>query len=172
MAERTETSPPNKRKKTKTTKGEIPSFPSETESEKEKKTHILDTNVILNDPYCLKHFGKHNICIPIMVLEELDKFKKGNEPNNVNTRIFHRIFNGFGDGLFNGGISLGENRGKLTVALGVDYPREMEKSFYKDTPDHRILAIALDKKKERRKRSFGNKRHQSPDQSTSIRSEI
>jgi len=62
-------------------------------------------------------------------------------------RIFHRIFNGFGDGLFNGGISLGENRGKLTVALGVDYPREMEKSFYKDTPDHRILAIALDKKR-------------------------
>ena len=82
-----------------------------------------------------------------MVLEELDKFKKGNEPNNVNTRIFHRIFNGFGDGLFNGGISLGENRGKLTVALGVDYPREMEKSFSTDTQDHRILAIALDKKR-------------------------
>lgn len=31
--------------------------------------------------------------------------------------------------------------------MGVDYPREMEKSFYKDTPDHRILAIALDKKR-------------------------
>lgn len=117
MAERTETSPPNKRKKTKTTKDIIPS-PSETESEKGKKTYILDTNVILNDPYCLKHSGKHNICIPIMVLEELDKFKKGNESNNVNARIFHRRFKEFGDGLFNGGISLGENRGKLTVALG------------------------------------------------------
>lgn len=148
MAKRKEDSSPKKKDEEKgKTKGEISSFPSETESEKEKKTYILDTNVVLNDPYCLKHFGKHNICIPIMVLEELDKFKKGNEPNNVNTRIFHRIFNGFGDGLFNGGISLGENRGKLTVALGVDYPREMEKSFYKDTPDHRILAIALDKKR-------------------------
>ena len=119
MAKRKEASPPNKKDEKKgKTKGEIPSFPSETKSEKEKKTYILDTNVILNNPYCLKYFGGHNICIPIMVLEELDKFKKGNEPNNVNTRIFHRIFNGFGDGLFNGGISLGENRGKLTVALG------------------------------------------------------
>lgn len=104
MAKRKEAPPRNKKNEGKT-KGEISSFPSETESEKEKKTYILDTNVILNDPYCLKHFGGHNICIPIMVLEELDKFKKGNEPNNVNTRIFHRIFNGFGDGLFNGGIS-------------------------------------------------------------------
>ena len=144
MAKRKEASPANKKGKT---KGEISSFPSETESEKEKKTYILDTNVILNDPYCLKHFGGHNICIPIMVLEELDKFKKGNEPNNVNTREFHRIFNRFGDGLFNGGISLGENRGKLTVALGVDYPPEMKKSFSTDTQDHRILAIALDKKR-------------------------
>ena len=148
MAKRKEASSPNKKDEEKgKTKGEIPSFPSETKSEKEKKTYILDTNVILNDPYCLKYFGEHNICIPIMVLEELDKFKKGNELNNVNTRIFHRRFKEFGDELFNGGISLGENRGKLTVALGVDYPREMEKSFYTDTPDHRILAIALDKKR-------------------------
>ena len=94
MAKRKEDSSPNKKDEGKT-KGEISSFPSETESEKGKKTYILDTNVILNDPYCLKHFGEHNICIPIMVLEELDKFKKGNEPNNVNTREFHRIFNGF-----------------------------------------------------------------------------
>ena len=119
MVKRKEASPPNKKNEGKgKTKGEISSFPSATESEKGKKTYILDTNVILNDPYCLKHFGEHNICIPIMVLEELDKFKKGNEPNNVNTRVFHRIFNGFGDELFNGGIPLGENRGKLTVALG------------------------------------------------------
>lgn len=148
MAKRKEAPPRNKKNEEKEkTKGEIPSFPSETESEKGKKTYILDTNVILNDPHCLEHSGKHNICIPIMVLEELDQFKKGNESNNVNARIFHRKFKEFGDELFNGGISLGENRGKLTVALGVDYPQEMEKSFYRDTPDHGILAIALDKKR-------------------------
>ena len=134
MAKRKEAPPRNKKNEEKgKTKGEISSFPSETESEKGKKTYILDTNVILNDPYCLKHFWEHNICIPIIVLEELDKFKKGNESNNVNATIFHRKFKEFGDELFNGGISLGENRGKLTVALGVDYPREMEKSFYTDT---------------------------------------
>jgi len=51
MAKRKEASPPNKKDEKKgKTKGEIPSFPSETKSEKEKKTYILDTNVILNNP--------------------------------------------------------------------------------------------------------------------------
>ena len=53
-----------------------------------------------------------------------------------------------GDELFNGGLSLGKNLGKLTIALGVDYPKEMEQSFSEDTPDHRILAIALTKKQQ------------------------
>lgn len=173
MAKRKEAPPRNKKNEEKgKTKGEISSFPSETKSEKEKETYILDTNVVLNDPYCLKHFGKHNICIPIMVLEELDKFKKGNEPNNVNTRIFHRIFNGFGDGLFNGGISLGENRGKLTVALGVDLSSRDGKIILQRYSRPSDTGNCTGQKKERRKRSFGNKRHQSPDQSTSIRSEI
>ncbi len=51
MAKRKEDFPRNKKNKEKgKTKGEISSFPSETESEKEKKTYILDTNVVLNDP--------------------------------------------------------------------------------------------------------------------------
>ena len=113
------------------------------------KTFILDTNIPLTDPSCLTGFKEHNVCIPIVVLEELDNFKKGNETVNVNAREFGRRLKQLaGDELFNSGLSLGKNLGKLTIALGVDYPKEMEQSFSEDTPDHRILAIALTKKQQ------------------------
>lgn len=115
--------------------------------QEEVKTFILDTNIPLSDPDCLIGFEEHNVCIPIIVLEELDNFKKGNETINVNAREFTRTLKSFvGDTLFNGGIPLGKDLGKLTIALGVDYPKEMEQSFSEDTPDHRILAIALTEK--------------------------
>lgn len=109
----------------------------------------MDTNIPLLDPTCILGFKEHNVCIPIVVLEELDNFKKGNEAVNVNAREFGRVLKKMvGDELFNGGLSLGKNLGKLTIALGVDYPKEMEQSFSEDTPDHRILAIALTKKQQ------------------------
>ena len=115
----------------------------------EIKNFILDTNIPLLDPTCILGFKEHNVCIPIVVLEELDNFKKGNEAVNVNAREFGRVLKKMvGDELFNGGLSLGKNLGKLTIALGVDYPKEMEQSFSEDTPDHRILAIALTKKQQ------------------------
>ncbi|MBT3807759.1 MAG: hypothetical protein HOG03_24695 [Desulfobacula sp.] len=43
-----------------------------------KKTFVLDTNVILHDSTCIYQFGDHDIIIPITVIEELDRFKKGN----------------------------------------------------------------------------------------------
>ena len=48
-------------------------------SEKKMKLFVLDTNVILHDSACLYHFKEHDIVIPIQVLEELDKFKKGSD---------------------------------------------------------------------------------------------
>ena len=54
----------------------------------EIKNFILDTNIPLLDPTCILGFKEHNVCIPIVVLEELDNFKKGNEAVNVNAREF------------------------------------------------------------------------------------
>ena len=61
-----------------------------------KKNFVLDTNVILHDYKCLDHFQENDIYIPIVVLEELDKFKKGNEQINFNARQFVREFVCFG----------------------------------------------------------------------------
>ena len=108
------------------------------------KIFVLDTNVILHDHQCLHNFQDNDIVIPIVVFEELDKFKKGNDEVNYNAREFVRELDKVaGDNLFNGGISLGKNMGKLRVELGHKMPEKWLESLYDDIPDNRILSIAL-----------------------------
>lgn len=57
---------------------------------KNKKTFILDTNVILHDYRAIYNFKDNDIIIPIVVLEELDRFKKGNDLINYHAREFMR----------------------------------------------------------------------------------
>jgi predicted ribonuclease YlaK len=57
----------------------------------DRRLYVLDTNVILHDSSCLWRFGRHDICLPITVLEELDKFKRGNEEIHFHAREFLRM---------------------------------------------------------------------------------
>jgi len=108
------------------------------------KIFILDTNVILHDSKCLYNFQENDVIIPIVVLEELDKFKKGNEIKNFHAREFVRELDRLaGEKLFTEGVSLGKNNGRLFIATGKIFPEVMNESFYEKTPDHRILAITL-----------------------------
>ncbi|MCF8225458.1 MAG: PhoH family protein [Bacteroidales bacterium] len=109
---------------------------------KVKKTYILDTNVLLHDYRCIHNFDEHDIVIPITVLEELDRFKKGNDTINLHAREFTRELDKLsGDKLFNGGLLLGKGKGKLSIATGKQPSDKLSDSFPENTPDHRILAI-------------------------------
>ena len=55
-----------------------------------KKNFVLDTNVILHDYKCIENFQENDIYLPIVVLEELYKFKKGSDQINYNAREFVR----------------------------------------------------------------------------------
>jgi PhoH-like ATPase len=111
--------------------------------EKKPKIFVFDTNVILHDHHSIYNFQENDIIVPIVVLEELDKFKKGNDQINYNAREFVRALDKVsGNSLFDAGISLGKGRGTLKVELGHPFDDSMAQSFYEDTPDHRILAIA------------------------------
>jgi PhoH-like ATPase len=110
---------------------------------KQPKIFVLDTNVILHDYRSIYNFQENDIVLPIVVLEELDKFKRGNEDINYNAREFAREIDALtANKLFNGGVPMGDGLGKLRVVLGQRLTGNMAESFYEDTPDHRILAIA------------------------------
>jgi len=49
-----------------------------------EKTFVLDTNVLLFDPHSINKFGKNHVFIPLIVIEELDRFKKDQNENGRN----------------------------------------------------------------------------------------
>ncbi len=107
-----------------------------------KKVFVIDTNVILHDYMCIYNFQENDVVIPIVCLEELDKFKKGNDEINFNAREFTRELDSIsGDDLFDKGISLGDHAGKLFIETGKPFSDEFKKSFPEPSGDHRILAI-------------------------------
>ena len=53
-------------------------------------TFILDTNVLLHDPASLQKFAEHEVCIPVDVLSELDRFKNEMTERGANAREAHR----------------------------------------------------------------------------------
>ncbi len=83
------------------------------------KLFVIDTNVILHDANCIKNFKEHDVVIPIVVLEELDRFKKGNEDVNFQARAFLRIVDELtGDAWDAAGVSLGPKLGNDSSRRG------------------------------------------------------
>jgi PhoH-like ATPase len=107
-----------------------------------KKNFVIDTNVILHDYNCLKNFQENDIYLPIVVLEELDKFKKGNEQINYNAREFVRQLDLLTDAdLFHNGASLGDGLGRFFIVTGDSTSELVHDSFPTRIPDHLILAV-------------------------------
>jgi PhoH-like ATPase len=108
-----------------------------------RTTFILDTNVILHDSACIYHFGKNDVVIPVTVIEELDQFKKGGEMLNYHAREFVRTLDQLsGEHLFNGGVSIGPDLGKITVKLDRKFHEDLVLSFSEARPDHHVLNVA------------------------------
>lgn len=105
------------------------------------KIFVLDTNVILHDFRAIHNFEENDIVIPIAVIEELDKFKKGNDTINYNAREFIREMDKITDNrLFGNGIEIGKGKGHIKIEMGHPFSDQMAESLFEDTQDHRILA--------------------------------
>lgn len=112
-----------------------------------KKNFVLDTNVILHDYRCIHNFEENDVYLPMVVLEELDHFKKGNEQINFNAREFSRELDLIAnDTLFKKGAEIGEGKGKLFVLTNGVYPEPIAKAFMEKSPDHSILAVTWELK--------------------------
>ncbi len=107
------------------------------------KIFVLDTNVILHDHDSINSFQEHHVVIPITVLEEMDKFKRGNEIINFNAREFTRKLDAMGgDKLLNEGIRLASG-GILTVDANIKRDARLGEIFWEDKPDHRIISLVF-----------------------------
>ena len=60
-----------------------------------RKIYILDTNVLIHDPNALQRFDEHDVVLPIVVLEEMDKVKRGFDELARNVREVSRQLDEF-----------------------------------------------------------------------------
>ena len=109
------------------------------------KIFILDTNIILHDHNAIRNFQDNDLVIPIAVIEELDKFKKGNDALSYNARAFMRDINKLTDKKEFGpeGIPLGKRLGNIKIEPNHPFAPEFADLFRDDIQDHRILATAM-----------------------------
>ena len=112
---------------------------------KKKKIFVLDTSVLLHDHQSITNFEHHDVAIPITVLEELDKFKIGNDTKNFSAREVIRFIDKLsGSHSLQDWIPLGNGHGKFKVIL-VSNPEglDAETIYARGKNDHKIINSAL-----------------------------
>lgn len=134
------------------------------------KQFVLDTNVLLHNPNAIFVFQEHNVVIPFAVIEELDKMKRKDDDLGRNARecIRHldrlraqgRLIDGVPWGRVSprtgAAASVGLNGKTGTVRIDVtEYPRPEVLSI--DSPDNRIIAVALQLHKQGERAVFVSK---------------
>ncbi len=114
-------------------------------STKEKKIFVLDTSVLLHDHNAVNNFEEHDVAIPITVLEELDRFKKGNDSLNFEAREFIRFLDRLSQSqTLTDWIALeGVGKGMFCVEMHERAPMDANDIFGEIKDDHRILNTAL-----------------------------
>ena len=116
-----------------------------------RKIFVLDTSVILYDHNAVNSFQEHDVAVPVLVLEELDNFKSGNDTRNFEARNFIRIIDQASkNNTINKWFKLKKsNLGKFKIALN-EHPKKQdaEKIFGEGKFDNRILNTALVLKEE------------------------
>ncbi len=107
-----------------------------------KKVFVLDTNVLLHDPQAIFHFQEHDVVLPIVVIEEIDSFKKDQTEIGRNARSLSRGLDRLrAKGNLSDGVTM-DGGGTLKVDVA---PHQADLGFYaldKHKADNQILACA------------------------------
>jgi len=108
-----------------------------------KKIFVLDTNVLVHDPEAFLQFPRHEVILPVTVLEELDNLKRipGEVGKNVRLaiRTLCALKNGKGD--FHKGLSL---KNGATIRVVTEIKGKYPSFLNPDLNDNKILMTALD----------------------------
>ncbi len=106
------------------------------------KSYVFDTNVLLHDPSAIFKFEEHEVVIPLVVIEEIDSFKKHQNENGRNARQFSRYVDGLrAHGNLQDGVDL-PGGGRLRIDLTSENLVEF-RSINGHLADNQILSVAL-----------------------------
>lgn len=127
-------------------------------SRQDKKIFILDTNVLMHDPASIFRFAEHDIFIPMVVLEELDRAKKGTSEVARNSRQVSRFLDELMTSASKRAIDSGlplpctaKSRDDIVDSADCGHlffqtqlqPKQLPQTLPGNTPDNNILGTAL-----------------------------
>jgi PhoH-like ATPase len=109
-----------------------------------KKNYVLDTNVLLHDPYAVFKFEDNDLILPIYVIEEIDQFKREHTERGRNARAVSRVLDAQRErgGSLANGVKIGDG-GTLRVHVPAHRP-VLAIALNPNSGDHAILQTAIE----------------------------
>lgn len=119
-----------------------------------RKIFVLDTNVLIHNPESMFNFDNNVVVIPIVVIEEIDNFKKGLDEKGRNARQIGRNLDKIRlDGSLKDGIAINikankelpeeERQGYLIVEMSHQIQESMKQFYFKNENDNLIIGTAI-----------------------------
>ncbi|MPY97298.1 MAG: PhoH family protein [Actinophytocola sp.] len=105
---------------------------------------VLDTSVLLSDPWAITRLAEHAVVLPLVVISELEG-KRHHPELGWFAREALRLLDDLriAHGRLDQPVSIGQSGGTLQVELNHSDPSVLPAGFRADSNDHRILACAL-----------------------------
>lgn len=108
------------------------------------RTYVLDTSVLLSDPWAVSRFAEHEVVLPLVVISELEDKRHHHELGwfaREALRMLDDLRLEFGR--LDRPVPIGTENGTLQVELNHTDPSVLPVGFRTDSNDSRILACAL-----------------------------
>ena len=114
-----------------------------TDSQSPVRTYVLDTSVLLSDPWACTRFAEHEVVVPLVVISELEA-KRHHHELGWFARQALRLFDDLRleYGRLDEPIPVGTQGGTLHVELNHSDPTVLPSGFRTETNDTRILTVA------------------------------
>jgi PhoH-like ATPase len=114
------------------------------DSSGDRRTYVLDTSVLLSDPWAISRFAEHAVVLPLVVIGELEG-KRHHPELGWFARQSLRLLDDLRlqHGRLDKPIPIGTAGGTLHVELNHSDPEVLPAGFRADSNDARILACAL-----------------------------
>ncbi len=109
------------------------------------RTYVLDTCVLFADPHSIVRFDEHDVVLPLVVIEELDRHKTRMDEVGANARAAIRLLEQLGASE-DGGLAEPaplDGGGTLRIELNGIYSNRLPEVLDPLTADHRILSTCL-----------------------------
>lgn len=108
-----------------------------------EKIFVLDTNVLIHNPQSIFAFDEHRVVIPIVVIEEIDQFKKGIDEKSRNARQIGRYLDSLrSQGSLQDGVPTPQG-GTIQITVNNEVTAAASQLFFLDRNDNLIIGTAL-----------------------------